>query len=143
MKTTQQKSSATPDIEPANKGNRCISGNVHKQKEYSSSDDCKDDSDEEENVSNSEIKEGIYEKVNRNEENLSNEIENQIDLENNDKQEQDTDQKNDQILFKQPKCTSASQNWLNIKIVGKEEPSSVNWDKVKFYGEEKLNQSRY
>ena len=34
------------------------------------------------------------------------------------------------VLFKQPKRTEASQNWLNIEIVCKEEPSSVNWDKV-------------
>ena len=32
---------------------------------------------------------------------------------------------------KQPKCTGASWNWVNIETVGKEEPrSSVNWDEV-------------
>ena len=52
MKATQQKSPTTPDVKPVNKDNRCVPGKVHKEKEYSSSDDTEDDSDkEEENTS--------------------------------------------------------------------------------------------
>ena len=62
MKATQQKSPTTPDVKLANKDNTCIPGKVHKEKEYSISDDTEDDSDkEEENTSNSEIKEELYE----------------------------------------------------------------------------------
>ena len=39
------------------------------------------------------------------------------------------------ILSKQPKHKGASQNWLNIEIVGKEQPSSVNWDEVLWWRE--------
>ena len=34
------------------------------------------------------------------------------------------------VLFKQPKCTGGSEVGLNINIVGKERPSSVNWDEA-------------
>ena len=62
MKATELKSPTTPNVKPVNKDNRCAPGKVHKQKEYSSSDDTEDDSDkEEENTSNSEIKEELYE----------------------------------------------------------------------------------
>ena len=56
-------------------------------------DDTEDGSDkEEENTSNSEIKEEVYEEDDRNEGDLSNKIENgrKIDVEKNDNQEQDT-----------------------------------------------------
>ena len=33
------------------------------------------------------------------------------------------------------KHKGASQNWLNIEIAGKEEPSSVNWDEVLWWRE--------
>ena len=39
------------------------------------------------------------------------------------------------VLIKQPKRTGASKNWLNIEIVGKEDPSSVNWDEVMWWRE--------
>ena len=39
------------------------------------------------------------------------------------------------ILSKQPKHKGASPNWLNIEIVGKEQPSSVNWDEVLWWRE--------
>ena len=42
-----------------------------------------------------------------------------------------TDEKTQtKVLLKQPKHTGVSQNWLNIKIVSKEEPRSVNWYEV-------------
>ena len=67
MKATQQKSPTTPGVRPVNKANICDPGKVHKEKEYSSSDDTEDDSDkEEENTSNSEIKEEVYEENDRN-----------------------------------------------------------------------------
>ena len=34
------------------------------------------------------------------------------------------------VLPKHPKRKGASRNWLNIEIVGKAEPISVNWDEV-------------
>ena len=91
MKATQQKSPTTPDVKPVNKDNRCVPGKVHKEKEYSSSDDTEDDSDkEEENTSNSEIKEEVYEDDDKNEGDSSSKIKNQIYVEKNDNQEQDT-----------------------------------------------------
>ena len=90
MKATQQKSPTTPDVKPVNKDNRCVPGKVHKEKEYSSSDDTEDDSDkEEENTSNSE-KEEVYEDDDKNEGDSSSKIKNQIYVEKNDNQEQDT-----------------------------------------------------
>ena len=74
-------------------GKACIyiTGNAHKEKEYSSSNYSEDNSyKKEKNTLNCEIKEEVYEKDDRNEEVSSNEIENQIDVENNDNQEQDT-----------------------------------------------------
>ena len=44
------------------------------------------------------------------------------------------------VLLKQPKRTGASRNWLNIDIVGKEEPSSVNWDEVLWWRETESEQ---
>ena len=38
-------------------------------------------------------------------------------------------------MSKQPRRTGASQNWLNIEIVDKEEPSSVNWDEILWWRE--------
>ena len=68
-----------------------ITGNVHEEKEYSSSDYSEDNSyKKEENALNSEIKEEIYEEDDRNEEDSSNKIENQRDVENKDNQEQRT-----------------------------------------------------
>ena len=91
MKATQQKSPATLDVKPVNKENRCVPGKVPKEKEYSSSDVTEDDIDkEEENTSNSKIKEEVYEEDDRNEDGSSNKIKNQIDVEKNDNQEQDT-----------------------------------------------------
>ena len=91
MKATRQKSPTTPDVKPVNNDNRCVPGKVHKENEYSSSDDTKDDNDkEEENTSNSEIKEEVYEKDDRNEGDSSNKIENQIVVAKNNNQEQDT-----------------------------------------------------
>ena len=78
LKSTQQKSSTTLGVKPVNKDNRCVSGNVHNEKEYSSSDDSEDDSDkEEENTSSNKIKEEVYKEDDRNDEDSSNEIENQ------------------------------------------------------------------
>ena len=55
---------------------------VQKENEYSSSDDTKDGSDkEEQNTSNSEIKEEVYEEDDRNESDPSNKTENQIAVE--------------------------------------------------------------
>ena len=45
MKATQQKSLKTSDVKPVD--NRCVPGKVHKEKEYSSSDDSEDDIDKE------------------------------------------------------------------------------------------------
>ena len=39
------------------------------------------------------------------------------------------------VLSKQPKHTGASQNWLNIETVGKEELSSVNSNEVLLWRE--------
>ena len=82
MKATQQKSPTTLDVKPVNKDYICVPGKVHKEKEYSSSDDTENDSDkEEENTSNSEIKEEVYEVDDRNEGDSSNKTENQIYVE--------------------------------------------------------------
>ena len=90
MKATELKSPTTPNVKPVNKDNRCAPGKVHKQKEYSSSDDTEDDTDkEEENTSNSEINKEVYED-DRNEGDSSTKIENQIAVLKNDNQEQDT-----------------------------------------------------
>ena len=76
MKATQQKSPTTPNVKPVNKDNRCNDpSTVHKEKE---------------NTSNSEIKEQVYEKDNRNEGDSSNKIENQRAIEKYDNQESDT-----------------------------------------------------
>ena len=49
MKATQQKSPTTPNVKPVNKDNRCNDpSTVHKEKEYSSSDNIEEDSDKEE-----------------------------------------------------------------------------------------------
>ena len=48
MKATQQKSPTTPNVKPVKKDTRCVPGKVHKEKEYSSSDDTENDSDKEE-----------------------------------------------------------------------------------------------
>ena len=78
LKSTQQKSSTTLGVKPVNKDNRCVPGNAHNEKEYSSSDDSEDDSDkEEENTSNNKIKEEVHKEEDRNDEDSSNEIENQ------------------------------------------------------------------
>ena len=78
LKFTQQKSSTTLGVKPVNIDNRCVPGNAHNEKEYSSFDDSEDDSDkEEDNTSNNEIKEEVYEEDDRNDEDSSNEIENQ------------------------------------------------------------------
>ena len=45
---TQRKSPTTLYVKPVNKGNRYVPGKVHKEIEYSSSDDIEDDSDKEE-----------------------------------------------------------------------------------------------
>ena len=61
IKAKQQKSVRTPDVKSVNKDNRCFPANVHKAKKYSSSDKSKHDSEkEEDNTSNSEIKEEVY-----------------------------------------------------------------------------------
>ena len=39
------------------------------------------------------------------------------------------------VLSKQPKHTGALRKWLNIEIVGKEEPISVNCDEVLWWRE--------
>ena len=39
------------------------------------------------------------------------------------------------VLSKQPKHTGASQNWLNIETVGKEELSNVNLNEVLLWRE--------
>ena len=39
------------------------------------------------------------------------------------------------VLPKHPKRKGASRNWLNIEIVGKAEPISVNWDEVLWWRE--------
>ena len=39
------------------------------------------------------------------------------------------------VLFKQPKFTEASKNWLKIEIAGKEEPRSINRDEVLWWRE--------
>ena len=41
----------------------------------------------------------------------------------------------EKVLSKQPKCTGASRNWLNIETVGKEELTSVNWGEVLWWKE--------
>ena len=46
----------------------------------------------------------------------------------------------EKALSKQPKCTGAYRNWLNIETVGKEEPSSVNWDEVLWWRETESEQ---
>ena len=130
MKATQQKSPTTPDVKPANKDNRCIPGKVHKEKEYSISDDNEDDSDkEEENTSNSEIKEEKYMKM-KNEVDSSSKIGNQIAVEKNGNQEQDTpvssvenaenDQKNDllhQDIQRLKDATSRPKSNVNVQFM--------------------------
>ena len=77
-------------VRPVNKDNRYVPGKVHKEIEYSSSDDTEDDSDkEEESTSNSEIKEEVYGEDDSNECDSYKKIGNQIDIEKNDNQEQD------------------------------------------------------
>ena len=90
MKATQQKFQTTLDVKPVNKDNRYVPGKLHKEKEYSSSDDTEDDSDKEENTSKSEIKKEVYEEDDRSGGDSSNKIVNQIDVEKNDNQEQHT-----------------------------------------------------
>ena len=130
MKATQQKFPTTPDVKPANKDNRCIPGKVHKEKEYSISDDTEDDSDkEEENTSNSEIKEEKYMKM-KNEVDSSSKIGNQIAVEKNGNQEQDTpvssvenaenDQKNDllhQDIQRLKDATSRPKSNVNVQFM--------------------------
>ena len=82
MKATQQKSPTTPDVKLVNKDNICVPCKVHKEKEYSSFDDTEDESDKkEENTSNSEIRQEVYEEEHRNKGASNTEIENQIDVE--------------------------------------------------------------
>ena len=91
MKATQQKFQTTLDVKPVNKDNRYVRGKLHKEKEYSSSDDTEDDSDkEEENTSKNEIKKEVYEEDDRSGVDSSNKTVNQIDVEKNDDQEQHT-----------------------------------------------------
>ena len=74
-------------VKPVNKDNRYVPGKVHKEIEYSSSDDTEDDSDkEEESTSNSEIKEEVYGEDDSNECDSYKKIGNQIDIEKNDNQ---------------------------------------------------------
>ena len=46
----------------------------------------------------------------------------------------------EKVLFKQPKHSGVSPNWLNIEIVDKEEASNVNWFEVLWRREIKSEQ---
>ena len=50
MKATQQKSPRILDVKTVNKDNRCVAGNVHNEKEYSSSDESEDGSDKQKKI---------------------------------------------------------------------------------------------
>ena len=127
MKATQQKSPTTPDVKPVNKDNRCVPGKVHKEKEYSSSDDTEDDSDkEEENTSNSEIKEEVYEEDDRNEGDSSNKTENQIDVEKNDNHEQDTPVSSVEIAENDKENDLVHQDIQRLKYATSRPKSNVN-----------------
>ena len=131
MKATRQKSTTTRDVKPVNKDNRCVPGKVHKETEYSSSNYTEDDSDkEEENTSNSQIKEVVYEEDGRNEGDSSNKIENQVAVEKNDNQEDDTpassvenaenDQENDlvhQDIQRLKDATSRPKSNVNVQFM--------------------------
>ena len=37
------------------------------------------------------------------------------------------------VLSRQPKSTGRSKNWLNVKLVGDDEPSSVDWSRIQWW----------
>ena len=169
MKATELKSPTTPNVKPVNKDNRCAPGKVHKQKEYSSSDDTEDDSDkEEENTSNSEIKKEVYEEDDRNEGDSSTKIENQIAVLKNDNQEQDTPvssvenagnaQENELVhqdiqrlkdATLQPKPNVNVQFMLKngekvqAKVLSEQPKSTGNWLNIEIVGKEKSNSANW